>query len=113
MHGLVVKLNATEEDSDTIRSFKVKVAAAIRRRWDLDSLDVTQVSVLASALDPRFRSLKFLTDDKRLAVKAKLLQLANSMKRDCESFEAESASTDSHSQSGSGTDPPCTVSTSS
>ncbi len=80
----------------------------------MDSLDVTQVSVLATALDPRFRSHKCLTDDKRFVVKAKLLQLANSMKQDCDSLEAlESGGTDSHSQSGSGTDPPCIVSTSS
>ena len=104
VHGLVVKLNATEEDSEAIRSCKVKVAAAIRRRWDLDSLDVTQVSVLATALDPRFRSLKFLTADKRVAVKAKLLQLANSLKQDFEALK--SAGTDSHSKNGSGTDSP-------
>ena len=103
VHGLVVKLNATE-DSEAIRSCKVKVAAAIRRRWDLDSLDVTQVSVLATALDPRFRSLKFLTADKRVAVKAKLLQLANSLKQDFEALK--SAGTDSHSKNGSGTDSP-------
>ena len=105
VHGLVGKLDATEEDSGAFRSFKVKVAAAIRR-WDLDSLDVTQVSVLATALDPRFRSLKFLMDDKRLAVKAKLLQLANSAKRDFERETMESADTDSHSRNGSGTDSP-------
>ena len=88
VHGLVGKLDATEEDSEAIRSFKVKVAAALTRRWNLDSIDVAPVSVLATALDPQFRSLKFLTDDKRLAVKAKLLHLTkNAM---------ESANMDSH-----------------
>ena len=41
----------------------------------MDSLDVTQVSVLVTALDSWFHSLTFLINDKRLAVRAKLLQL--------------------------------------
>ena len=55
----VGKLVATEEDSQPVRSFKVKEAAAVRRRWDLDSLNVTQVPLLATALDPRFHHLNF------------------------------------------------------
>ena len=53
------KLVATEEDSQPVRSFKVKEAAAVRRRWDLDSLNVTQVPLLVTALDPRFHHLNF------------------------------------------------------
>ena len=54
MHGLVGKLVATEEDSQPVRSLKVKVSAVIRRRWDLDSLDVTQVPLLAQLLTQDF-----------------------------------------------------------
>ena len=50
-------VSGTEEDSQPVRSFKLRVAAAARRRWDLDSLDVTQVPLLATALDPRFHHL--------------------------------------------------------
>ena len=71
------------------------MAAATKRRWDLDSLDIIQVSVLATALDQRL----FLMDDKTLAVKAKLLRLANSVK-----WLLESADMDSHSKIDSGTD---------
>lgn len=49
MHRSVSKLDITEEDSQVVRSFKVKVAAATKRRWDLDSLDIIQVPVLATA----------------------------------------------------------------
>ena len=34
------------------------------------------VSVLATALDPRFRQLKFLTDEQKTVVKAELLKNA-------------------------------------
>ena len=45
---------STEEDSGAIRSFEVKVAATIRRRWDLDSYsgllrDESEVSVRTPA----------------------------------------------------------------
>jgi len=59
IQGLVSKLDADEDDSATIRQCKIKVVAAMRHRWALDGLDATRVSVLATALDPRFCQLKF------------------------------------------------------
>ena len=63
VQGLVTSLQADEEDSPTCRRFKVAVASAIRRRWSLDSLDPARIEVLATAFDPRFKQLKFLSDE--------------------------------------------------
>ena len=64
IQGLVSKLDADGNDSATIRQCIIKVAA-MRCRWALDGLDATRVSVLPTALNPRFRQLKFLTDKQR------------------------------------------------
>ena len=64
IQGLVSKLGADGDDSATIRQCMIKVAA-MRCRWALDGLDATRVSALPTALNPRFRQLKFLTDEQR------------------------------------------------
>lgn len=38
----------------------------------LDGLDASSVDVLAPALDPRFRQMKYLDDDKKVAVKEEI-----------------------------------------
>ena len=75
VHGLVSQLVSTEDDSATMRQFKVTVSSTLRRRWSLDNIAPKKVSVLATALDARFRTLKFLTEDQKLAVRAELLSL--------------------------------------
>ena len=45
------------------------------RRWSLDGIEPDSPLVLAAALDPRFKSLKFLTDDLKQSVREELLQL--------------------------------------
>ena len=75
VHGLVNQLVATEDDSATMRQFNVTVSSALRRRWLLDNIAPKKVSVLATALDARFRTLKFLTEDQKLAVRAELSSL--------------------------------------
>jgi len=52
-----------EDDSSCIKEFKTKVSAALQRRWGLKYLDPSEIPVLASAVDPRFRNLKFLSDE--------------------------------------------------
>ena len=48
IQGLVSRLEVTEEGSQLIRHFKITVAAAMKRQWSLDSLDVCQVSFFVS-----------------------------------------------------------------
>ena len=69
------QLVSTEDDSATMRQFKVTVSSALRRRWSLDNIAPKKVSVLATALDARFRTLKFLTEDQKLAVRAEVSSL--------------------------------------
>ena len=49
--------------------------SSVLRRWSLDNIAPKKVSVLATALDARFRTLKFLTEDQKLAVRAELSSL--------------------------------------
>lgn len=92
IQGLVSKLDADEDDSATIiRQCKIKVAAAMRHRWALDGLDATRVSVLATALNPRFRLVKFLTDEQRTVFKAELKKITEEL--DASSQSSDSADT--------------------
>ena len=75
IHGLITNLNTAEEDLPAIRNFKVVVATALERRWSFDDIDLTSSPALLSALDPRFRGLKFLSDCEKESMKAYLLQL--------------------------------------
>jgi len=75
VHGLVSQLVSTEDDYGTMRQFKVTVSSALRRSWSLDNIAPKKVSVLATALDARFQTLKFLTEDQKLAVRAELSSL--------------------------------------
>ena len=72
VQGLVTSLQADEEDSPTHCCFKVAVASVIRPRWSLDSLDPARIEVLATALDPRFKQLKFLCDEQRVSLKEEM-----------------------------------------
>ena len=72
LFGLIQSLEVSETDGSVIRQFKIKVVSDIKRRWSLDSLDPSNHLVLASALDPRFKQLKFL--DLCGDVKTELLQ---------------------------------------
>ena len=92
IQGLVSKLDADEDDSATIiRQCKIKVAAAMRHRWALDGLDATRVSVLATALNPKFCQLKLLTDEQRTVFKAELKKITEEL--DASSQSSDSADT--------------------
>ena len=91
IQGLVSKLDADDDDSATIRQCKIKVVAAMRCRCALDGLDATRVSVLAIALGPRFRQLKFLMDEQRTVVKAELIKITEEL--DATSQSSDSADT--------------------
>ena len=50
------------------------VQEQIRKRWALSDLDETSSLLLASAIDPRFKQLKFLSESDASAVKETLLK---------------------------------------
>ena len=77
IHGLITNLEATDEDLPVVTHFKVIVVAALRRRWSFDSIDLMSSPAFLSALDPRFKALKFLSDPEKESMKAHLVQLAS------------------------------------
>lgn len=74
VHGLKKKMTIVEEDSPVVKQFKTKIVEAMAKRWDLQNLEPTQVSVLATALDPRFRQLSFLSIEQKEELKTAILQ---------------------------------------
>ena len=88
VHGLVTKL-AVEEDSTCVKQFKVQVSSALKQRWNLDKLNPVQVPLLASTLDPRFRNLKFLSNELKREVKLELLRLTTSVLESTQSVEVQ------------------------
>ena len=70
--SLVEGLKECSEDSATLKQFKSTVQAELTRRWLLDSLDLCSSPVLAAAVDPRFKQLKFLKSEQVTGLKAEL-----------------------------------------
>ena len=83
LFGIIKNLEVKENDSTCIRRFKISVDNQIRSRWHLDNIDSSDIKLLAAALDPRHKALKFLSAEKTSEVKAELrdqiqqLQIAN------------------------------------
>ena len=75
MHNVFTSMDSEEGDSASITAFKTAVRESVMRRWSLDGIEPDSPLVLAAALDPRFKSLKFLTDDLKQSVREELLQL--------------------------------------
>ena len=61
-----------DSDKAVIKSFKANVATDLRERFCGDDVPVTNASMIASALDPRFRSLPHLNDEQRAEVYQKI-----------------------------------------
>ena len=89
VHGLVTKLAVEEEDSVCVKQVKTQVYSALKRRWNLDKLSPVEVPLLATALDPRFRNLKFLNDKLKCEVKLQLLKLATCVLESIQSDEVQ------------------------
>nr|XP_023661161.1 zinc finger BED domain-containing protein 1-like [Paramormyrops kingsleyae] len=73
------KSTETVFESPPITTFQTTAAAQIASRWQSEtsySENGNNVSILAAALDPRFRKLKFLSTDDVLKVKIKLHSLS-------------------------------------
>ena len=75
MHNVFTNMDSEEGDSTSIIAFKTAVRDSIMRRWSLDGIEPNSPLVLASALDPDFKSLRFLTDDLKQSVREELSQL--------------------------------------
>ena len=63
MRNFFTSMDSEEGDSTSIIAFKTAIRESIMRRWSLNGIEPDSPPVLAAALDPRFKSLKFLVDD--------------------------------------------------
>lgn len=70
--SLVEGLKECSEDSALLKQFKSTIKTELTRRWLLDSLDVCSLLVLAAAVNPRFKQLKFLNTEQIGRVKVEL-----------------------------------------
>lgn len=78
------KSTQTAFESAPIATFQTAAAAEIASRWKIETTydeDGNNVFILAAALDPRFRKLKFLSTDDILKVKIKFQTLALEARR--------------------------------
>ena len=67
--GMIDKsLASLPEDLAPVATVKDKLNSEIKRRFHLAKLNLSSYEVLVSALDPRFRALRFLTEVQRSAV---------------------------------------------
>ena len=74
LHGFLDGLQKeTASDSPTVQQFKQKMAGEIKQRWELDLSDLTSSWVLAPAVDPRLKHLKFLDQEAIKTVKSELV----------------------------------------
>jgi len=86
VYGLVTKLAVEEDDSSCIKQLKIQDFNALKRRWGLDSLNPSEVPLLATAVDPRFCNLKFLDDKLSCEVR---LELLTSVQESTQPFEVQ------------------------
>lgn len=97
LFGIIKHLEVKENDSVVIKRFKISVESQIRSRWHLDDIDVSDINILASALDPRYKSLKFLNAEKICDVKAELKKRVQQLTLD-QSANEHSTNNSSNSQ---------------
>ena len=72
LFGIIKNLEVEENDSTSIIRFKISVDSQIGSRWHFDNIDSSDIRLLAAALDPRHKALKFLSAEKTSEVKAEL-----------------------------------------
>jgi hypothetical protein len=69
LHGLInIHMKVKDDDSPQIIRFKETVQKELKRRFFLGSEDTSEVAelcIIASALHPSYKSLRFLTEDKK------------------------------------------------
>ena len=79
LHGLIDQLKPSIDPADftAIRQFKEKVSQEIKRRWELDSIDIT------SPLDPHFRQLTFTNLEEAISedLKEKIIEYAEEQQK--------------------------------
>ena len=66
MCGLTDDLQDLPDDSIAVQSFKETVKAVILKRWNVE--EILSILVMSTALDPRFKFIKYLDEDTKAEV---------------------------------------------
>ena len=72
LFGILMHVGVEESDSANIQRFKISDESQIKSRWGLNEIACTDIKVIATALDPRYKSLKFLSVEKICEVKTEI-----------------------------------------
>jgi len=91
LFGIIKHLEVKENDSVVIKRFKLCVERQIRTRFALDEINATDISVLASALDPRYKLMKFLNAEKISEIKVELQYQISQLTPDIEANSSSSS----------------------
>ena len=99
LFGLVKSLETSEDESSNIRQIKAAISNEIEQRWHLQSLTTqsSNVILISTLLDPRFKQCKFLCTQKQLELKVTLAALltenGQSQEKQTQSSQAKSQAT--------------------
>lgn len=89
VYSIISQLSSSDStESIAIRGFKEKVVAGMKSRWKLDDIDANLLLATATALGPRFKHLKFLTEVEQSKVKKYIIERAKYLKLHCATPEA-------------------------
>lgn len=109
LHGLLRSLETSGDDLPAIRTCKATISSEIRRRWNLQSLTVTngsddnskEVPLIACIVDPIFKRCKCLAAEKHIEIQVALTGLVCKVKeerdRQMESMDQSQAESTSSS----------------
>ncbi|KAJ4932245.1 hypothetical protein JOQ06_010670 [Pogonophryne albipinna] len=89
-------LSLEEDDSPAIRELKKTLITEIDSRWKLSLLEPSSIYLLSSALDQRFKQLKFLTNEKKDLFYIEVVRLAEHLhqRQTVREVEGEPAASD-------------------
>ena len=78
LHGLLDNIQISPEEGEecvaAITNFKEEVASEIQKRWNIGSADLSNLLPLSTAVDPRFKNMKCLSEEDIETIKGELLK---------------------------------------
>ena len=90
-------------DNTHVQGFQAAAAIEISKRWEVEMSykdAATNTSLIAAALDPRFRRVKFLSPDESLKLQVKVLALALEVNRRVIESQQQQHTTEAQTSAG-------------
>ena len=98
LFGLLEATEPAEHDSQLLKSLKNKLKTELLSRFNLKTLKMDSLPVLAAALDPRFKRLTFLTAAQQQEVGEALMEKANEDSKNRTDPEVEVDASEPHAK---------------